>query len=118
MQVDAAVDEALAGMTRPRREGWGTQLALNVSGALAAYVIAVNLFVASRGLDRTDEGMYLNSIRHPEDDVATVLLFGYAYHPAYAVLSGDIVGLRWFGMILTVVVGATSAWTLLGLHGP
>ncbi|NNM47724.1 hypothetical protein [Knoellia koreensis] len=88
---------------------------MSASAALAAYVIAVNLFVASRGLDRTDEGMYLNAIRHPGDDVATVLLFGYVYHPAYAALGGDIVRLRWFGMLLTVVVGAVSAWALLGL---
>ena len=93
-------------MTEPRPPRGGERsvgrLALTVSGALAAYVVAVNLFVASRGLDRTDEGMYLNSIRHPDDDVATVLLFGYVYHPAYAALGGDIVGLRWFGMVLTV----------------
>lgn len=98
-----------------RREGVVTKVALGVSAVLAAYVIAANLFVATRGLDRTDEGMYLNSIRHPEDDLATVLLFGYVFHPVYAVLGGDIVALRWFGMIVTVVLGAVSAWTLLGL---
>lgn len=33
MQVDAAVDEALAGKTRPRQDGSGTRLSLSASGA-------------------------------------------------------------------------------------
>lgn len=85
------------------------------AGILGALLTVGYLVLATRGLDRTDEGMYLNAISRPDDDVATVLLFGYVYHPVYAVLGGDIVALRWFGMIATVGLGLLTTWVLLGL---
>lgn len=90
------------------RAAWALALALFVA------VVAGALALAPRGLDRTDEGLYLNTISHPSDDPATILLFGYVYHPAYAVLGGDIAALRSFGMLLTVALGAVTAWTVLG----
>jgi hypothetical protein len=90
-------------------------VALVVAVGAATLVVAVNLFMATRGLDRTDEGFYLNLISRPDDDPATVLPFGYVYHPLYTLVGGSIVGLRWFGMLLTVALGMLATWTMLGL---
>lgn len=83
-------------------------------GAAALATIGISAWLATRGFDRTDEGFYLNSIAHPGDDRSTILLFGYAYHPLYVLVGGDVVLLRWAGMLLSVVAVGSLAWVALG----
>lgn len=82
--------------------------------AWAAANLAGAMWLASRGLDLTDEGFYLNSISHPRDDRASILLFGYVYHPLYLLFGGDIVLLRWAGLLITTISVAILAWVALG----
>lgn len=77
---------------------------------LALVAIGAAAWLATRGFDRTDEGFYLNSIAHPNDDRSTILLFGYAYHPLYVLVAGDVVLLRWVGMLMSVVAVGLLAW--------
>ncbi|MFC7491464.1 MULTISPECIES: hypothetical protein [unclassified Knoellia] len=81
-------------------------------GAVLAGMVAIASVVWSlpRGLDGTDEGYYLNEIAHPSDSSATALLFGWFWHPLYAVVGESVVGLRFIGMAL--VTAATVALTL------
>jgi hypothetical protein len=76
--------------------------------------IGVASWTATRGLDRTDEGLYLNSIAHPTDDRSTILLFGYAYHPLFVLVGGNIALLRWASIVLSIGVVAAFAWVALG----
>lgn len=81
---------------------------------MALAVIGTCAWLATRGFDRTDEGFYLSSIAHPGDDRSTILLFGYAYHPLYVLVGGDVVLLRWAGMLLSVLAVGSLAWVALG----
>ncbi|MFC7594450.1 hypothetical protein ACFQU3_03965 [Terrabacter sp. GCM10028922] len=83
-------------------------------GAAALAAIGTSAWLATRGFDRTDEGLYLNAIAHPGDDRSTILLFGYAYHPLYVLVGGDVVLLRWAGLLLSVVAIGSLAWVALG----
>ena len=89
-------------------------MALALTAIVTAAAILVGAWLASRGLDRTDDGLYLNSIAHPTADRSTILLFGYAYHPAFVVLGGDVVRLRWASLMLSVGAVASFAWVALG----
>jgi len=95
------------------RGEWGA-VASWALAALAAVVVVGAAAVATRTFDRTDEGFYLNAISRPSDDRATILLFGYAYHPVFALVGGNVVALRWAGIVLTVAAGALLTWTVLG----
>jgi hypothetical protein len=86
---------------------WVTLVAILVT-------IGVATWTATRGLDRTDEGLYLNSIAHPTDDRSTILLFGYAYHPLFVLLGGNVALLRWASIVLSIGVVAAFAWVALG----
>lgn len=80
---------------------------------LTLLALATASWLATRGFDRTDEGFYLNSIAHPRDDASSILLFGYAYHPFYVLVAGDLVTLRWVGMLLSVLTVGSLAWVSL-----
>lgn len=80
--------------------------------ALASVVaLATLLWSLPRGLDLTDEGYYLTEMAHPGDSTATALLFGYVWHPVYAVLGGSVLGLRLvgFGVVALLAVALTLA---------
>lgn len=93
----------------PALPGWAL-------AALTAVVVLGTAAVTTRSFDRTDEGFYLNAISRPNDDRATILLFGYVYHPIYALVGGNVVALRWAGIVVTVAAAALLAWTALGLE--
>lgn len=76
-----------------------------VAPALAAVTaLGTLLWSLPRGLDLTDEGYYLTEIAHPGDTSATALLFGWVWHPVYAVLGGSVVGLRLVGFALVALL--------------
>ncbi|WP_323100634.1 hypothetical protein [Intrasporangium sp. YIM S08009] len=81
-------------------------------GALLAMGMAA--WLATHGLDLTDEGLYLNAISHPADDRSTLLLFGFVYHPLYVMAGGDVVVMRWIGMGLSVLAMAALSWVAMG----
>ncbi|WP_155892819.1 hypothetical protein [Intrasporangium chromatireducens] len=95
-----------------QREGWHG-LAIALSGWALANVAGA-MWQGTRGLDLTDEGFYLNSISRPWDDHSSILLFGYAYHPLYLLFGGDIVMLRWAGLLITTLAVTLLAWVALG----
>lgn len=87
-----------------------------VAPALAAVVsLTTLLWSLPRGLDLTDEGYYLSEIAHPGDSTATALLFGWVWHPVYAVLGGSVVGLRLVGFALVALLSVSLTLAVLGL---
>lgn len=71
-------------------------------------------WMVQRGLDRTDEGLYLNLAAHPVDDRSQLFQFGRVYHPMFLVAGGDVVAYRALGAVLTMLVCAALAWVVLG----
>jgi hypothetical protein len=109
--VTAVPSRSAAHEAGPHRERlsvahWVTLVAILVTIGVAGWT-------ATRGLDRTDEGLYLNSISHPTDDRSTILLFGYAYHPLFVLVGGNVVLLRWASIVLSIGVVAAFAWVAL-----
>ncbi|GAB97572.1 hypothetical protein BJY21_001635 [Kineosphaera limosa] len=81
--------------------------ALGLAAVLGMVLFGVAIWRTSYGLDRTDEGMYLLQAAHPQDDPATVLLFGYLLHPLHALGTGNIFGFRQFGLVTTFMLSAS-----------
>ncbi|KRE43819.1 hypothetical protein [Knoellia sp. Soil729] len=77
--------------------------------------LAILLWSLPRGLDLTDEGYYLTEIAHPGDSTATALLFGWVWHPVYAVLGGSVVGLRLVSSGLVALLTASLTLAVLRL---
>lgn len=63
---------------------------------------------AGHGLDFTDESFYLFWLADPFQYRWNVSQFGFAYHPLYALLDGDIAALRRANMLLCLV----PAWAV------
>jgi len=85
-----------------------------VSGLLSAFGIIWLAWWSRYGLDVTDEGYYLNWIAHPGDYASGVSLFGYAYHPLYVLLNGDIHLLRLANVAITWGLSFAAGWVVLG----
>lgn len=72
----------------------------------AGLAVALGAGRAAYGLDRTDEGQYLQLIRDPSGDPATVFSFGYFLRPVMFLLGGDVRGLRLVGFAITAALAA------------
>ena len=83
------------GLSKPLR-------ALLWSAALLSLALLVRFWVAAdRGIDLTDEGFYLVAIEAPRRYDFFASLSGFALHPFYAAVGGDIVSLRRLNLLLT-----------------
>jgi hypothetical protein len=69
-----------------------------------------------RGIDLTDEGYYLNSISLPYLYKATYSQFGFVLHPIYVAVGGDLILLRWAGLLQLTLAAAFFVSTFL--HSP
>jgi hypothetical protein len=67
-----------------------------VVSAAAWGIVAWGLW---RGIDLTDEGYYLNSMSLPFLYKATYTQFGFVLHPIYVLFGGDLILLRWAGLL-------------------
>lgn len=81
----------------------GSEVAVIAVAVTTCVTIGLAAWMATRGLDRTDEGFYLNSIANPTDSRSAVVLFGYVYHPLFVLLGEDVVRLRWAGIGASVL---------------
>ena len=72
----------------------------------ASLAVALGAGRAAYGLDRADEGQYLQLIRDPSGDPATVFSFGYFLRPVMFLLGGDVRGLRLVGFAITAALAA------------
>lgn len=84
------------------------------TAAIAA--LTTLLWSLPRGLDLTDEGYYLTEIAHPGDSTATALLFGWVWHPVYAVTGGSVVGLRLVAFTLVAALSIALTLAVIGLR--
>ena len=66
-----------------------------------------------RGIDLTDEGFYLNSISLPFLYKATYTQFGFLLHPIYVLFGGDLILLRWAGLLPLTLAAAFFVSTFL-----
>jgi hypothetical protein len=71
------------------------------------------LMLASRGIDFSDEGYYLNFISNPGIYSASVTQFGFFYHPLFELLNENLERLRQFSVGLMVLLVSTLAFLLL-----
>jgi hypothetical protein len=90
--------------SRPRLEPTVVEL-FAVGLSLAAGCIV--LWGIWHGLDLTDEGFYLNSIRDPFLYKSSYSQFGFLLHPLYVLVGGQLVLMRLVGIIL--LAGAAAA---------
>ncbi|WP_404384453.1 hypothetical protein LL946_02505 [Knoellia locipacati] len=84
-------------------------------GAAATAALGVLVWTLPRGLDLTDEGYYLTEIAHPGDTSSTALLFGWAWHPLYAVTGGSVIGLRFVGFALVAALAVALSLAVVTL---
>jgi hypothetical protein len=80
-------------------------LALGVSVIAAVALLAWVLLRCQSGFDFTDEGFYLNWISSPQGYRDSVSQFGFAYHPLYRIVGGNIALLRQLN-VLTIFASA------------
>lgn len=71
----------------------------------SVFALLYLLTMADRGFDFTDESSYLNWITDPWLYPLSVTQYGFVYHPAFALLGGDVAALRRFNIIVTFLLG-------------
>jgi hypothetical protein len=86
--------------------------AVLVAALCSGVTLLLLLAAIGRGLDFTDEGFYLNSIEFPDEGAAHVSNFGPTYGAVTAFLGGEIVHLRWFNLITTLMAALIFANSL------
>jgi hypothetical protein len=88
----------LPNIERRPRPDYGLYLA---AGAMVVSIAAWSIVAWGlwRGIDLTDEGFYLNSISLPFLYKATYTQFGFVLHPIYLLFGGDLILLRWAGLL-------------------
>lgn len=97
----------------PRLRRSTVGLAVSGGAVTGLGVLAGTAWLMTRSLDRTDEGYYLTAMAYPEDDRATVLLFGWVLHPLHVLVGGDVLALRWSGLGISAVLVMVLGWTLM-----
>jgi hypothetical protein len=98
---------------RPSAPATGTGGPALVLAPVVLGVVAGLAWLTARGLDRTDEGYYLNAAAHPLSDSAHALSFGLALHPSFVAAGGDVVAFRRLGIVLLVASVALLAHVVL-----
>lgn len=98
-------DERRAGAFWLTAASWGLVLSSLIG-------IGYILIFAGRGLDFSDEGMYLNAISHPFLYGTGVTQYGYFYYPLYLLLDGDITALRQSNLAINALLGAALCYLL------
>jgi hypothetical protein len=71
---------------------------------VTAFLFCVALYVCSKGLEFTDEGYYLQSIAYPDQFDYGVSQFGFFLHPFYTFFASNVVLLRVFNVLSTVIL--------------
>lgn len=84
-------------------------LILSIALILTLVTLMSLLVYSHYGFDLTDESFYLNWISNPWIYSASVMQFGFIYHPLYLLLHGDIVLLRQSNIL--IIFGLT--WLLV-----
>lgn len=85
----------------------------SVGTLLALSMLAWVMAFAPNGLDFTDEGYYLASLRSPGLYPATVTQFGFVYHPLFLLAEGDVALLRQLNVLLTFGLAALLGYRTL-----
>jgi hypothetical protein len=85
----------------PKLCGIAERMALVAALAAGLALLGWVLWACGRGFDFSDEGFYLLSISEPWLYQASVLQFGFIYHPLYLLCDGDLSLLRRANVALT-----------------
>ena len=88
------------------------------AAGLAFILLSVTLHYATRGLELSDEGLYLHSITWPWLYDTSISLFGFLYHPLYRLLGGDIASLRQANVAFSFLLSFSLMWVLLRSSRP
>lgn len=84
-----------------------------ISIVIGLVFIGQLLHWSNYGIDFSDEGFYLNWISNPGLYKASVMQFGFIYHPLYRLLGQDVVLLRQVNIVLTVCIAWALCFVLL-----
>jgi hypothetical protein len=76
-------------------------MAAAIGVAASVLLLGSVIYRCRYGFDFTDEGYYLNWISSPWNFDASVTQFGFAYHPLYLLVGGDIALLRQANVLIT-----------------
>ena len=100
----------------PMRERTIVRIGAVVVAALLGLVvlwIALGLALkVTRGLDLTDEGLYLLAADPPNSSAAWGFPFGWHTHPLYALVGYDIASFRTLGALILVLASGWLGWLL------
>lgn len=99
-------------MAASSRRAEGLRLAWPLLAILGADV-GVFVWMASHGLDFTDESYYLLSYLHWRELTATATFFGAYFEGPFRVLGQHVAWIRIFGMALLVFAGGFFTWRTL-----
>jgi hypothetical protein len=93
-----------------------------LNSVLDALILAISLAIvvflyanSDRGLDFTDEGMYLLAVKYPREITATPTWWHWLLAPLFDLTGGDVPRWRQLGVTLTFLSGAAFGWTMAAL---
>ena len=89
------------------------RLATLVSVAAAGTWVVAAALTAGRGVDFTDEGLYLLSYRWWDTDLRTFTGAQFVYGPVFQLLGHNIAGLRLVRLLTIIGASATFGWSFM-----
>jgi hypothetical protein len=96
----------------------GLFAALALVALVLLWVIAGAVLSTDRGLDVTDEGLYLLAADPPSRTAGWFMPFGWSTAPLFGVVAYDIAAFRTAGAVLLMLAGGWLGWTLVCLVAP
>lgn len=98
-----------------QRRRWLTKIPLIAGASLAAFALAwlilERLVASNRGVDLSDEGLYLLAADPPSPSAAWGFPSGWHVHPVFAFVGYDIASFRTLGAVILLAASTWLGWS-------
>jgi hypothetical protein len=96
---------------------WGGLMAISAAGAAALWWVLSVLLSSDRGLDITDEGLYLMAADPPSLDSQWGFPWGWHTGPLLRFVGYDLASFRTLGAVILVLAGGWLGWSAVRCAG-
>lgn len=93
-----------------------SKLVVPIMLTLSLGFMAWVLWLCQFGVDLTDEGFYLNTLRNPKMYLETTSYFGFVYQIMFKILGGNVIELRQVMLILLLIISWLISYQLLARY--